>query len=149
MRLTRRTAFVAALALGVSHLSSAPSLAQSSDEAAVTQAVEDLRKAMLEADRGRLEALVADGLSYGHSGGTIQTKAQFVDVIVNKETIYKSIALTEPVVTIVGADAIARHTLVVESESGGKTTTNRIGVLQVWVKRDDRWKLLARQAFKL
>jgi len=31
-------------------------------------------------------------ISDGHSSGTIQTKAQFVDVIVNKETIYKSIA---------------------------------------------------------
>jgi hypothetical protein len=149
MRLTRRTAFVAALALGVWHLSSAPSVAQSGDEAVVMQAVEDLRKAILQADRSRLEALVADELSYGHACGNIQTKAQFVDVIVNKETIYKSIALTEPVVVIVGADAIARHTLVVESESAGKTTTTRIGILQVWVKRDDHWKLLARQAFKL
>lgn len=149
MRLTRRTAFAAALALGASHPSIAPSLAQSGDEAAVTQAVEDLRKAMLEADRGRLEALVADELSYGHSSGTIQNKAQFVDVIVNKETAYKSMTLTEPVVTVVGADAIARHTLVVESESAGKTATTKIGVLQVWMKRGDRWKLLARQAFKL
>jgi hypothetical protein len=149
MRLTRRTAVVAALAIGGSHLPSIPSLAQSSDEAAVGQAIEDLRKAMLDADRARLEAAVADEISYGHSGGTIQNKTQFVDVIVNKETIYKSIALSDPVVNIVGADAIARHTLVVESETGGKVTTTKIGVLQVWVKRGDRWKLLARQAFKL
>jgi hypothetical protein len=64
--------------------------AQSDDEAAVLQVVEALRNAMLDADRARLEELVADQLSYGHSSGTIQTKAQFVDVIVNKETIYKS-----------------------------------------------------------
>jgi hypothetical protein len=148
MRLTRRTAVVAALALGASPLSTVPSLAQSGDESAVMQGVEDLRKAMLDADRGRLEALVADELSYGHSSGTIQNKAQFVDAIVNKETLYKSITLTEPVVTIVGADAIARHTLVVESETAGKGATTKIGVLQVWVKRGAHWKLLARQAFK-
>ena len=149
MRLTRRTTLVAALALGGSYLTSVPSYADSTDEAAVMKAVEELRTAMLEAGRGRLEALVADELSYGHSSGTIQTKAQFVDVIINKETVYKSITLTEPVVSVVGADAIARHTLVVESESAGKAATTKIGVLQVWVKRDGRWKLLARQAFKL
>jgi hypothetical protein len=43
--------------------------AQSDDEAAVLQAVEALRNAMLDADRARLEELVADQLSCGHSSG--------------------------------------------------------------------------------
>jgi ketosteroid isomerase-like protein len=122
--------------------------AQSDDEAAVLQAIEALRNAMLDADRARLEELVADQLSCGHSSGTIQTKAQFVDVIVNKETIYKSIALSEPMTVVAGDDAIVRHVMAVESETGGKSATTKIGVLQGWVKQGGRWKLLARQAFK-
>ena len=39
------------------------------DVAAVNQAVEALRKAMVDADKASLEGLVADQLSYGHSGG--------------------------------------------------------------------------------
>ena len=39
-------------------------LAKSDDEAAVNAAVEALTKAMLQADRGALERLVADQLSY-------------------------------------------------------------------------------------
>lgn len=150
MSFTRRHVGLAgALALGSSSLLPSFRLfAQSGDEAAVLQAVEALRTAMLNADRARLEELVADQLSYGHSGGTMQNKAQFVDVIANKETIYRSITLTEPTTVIAGNNAIVRHVMAVESESGGKAAAAKVGVLQVWVKHDGRWKLLARQAFK-
>jgi ketosteroid isomerase-like protein len=151
MTFTRRlVAFGGALALGTSNwLCSSRVSAQSDDEAVVLQAVAALNKAMLDADRSRLEDLVADQLSYGHSGGMIQTKPQFVDVIVNKETIYKSMTLTEPLTVMAGNNAIVRHVASVEYESGGKAATAKIGVLQVWVRQDARWRLLARQAFKL
>ena len=111
-------------------------------------AVEALNRAMLAADRAQLEALVADQLSYGHSSGTIQTKTQFVDVIANKQTIYKSIVLAEPMTVLAGNDAIVRHVAAVEAEVDGKSVVAKIGVLQIWVRHDGRWKLLARQAFK-
>ncbi len=151
MRFTRRhLAFTGALALGTSSvLLSPPSFAESPDEAAVAQAVEALRKAMLDADRARLEDLVADQLSYGHSAGRIESKAQFIDVVVSKKTIYKSITLSDPTIAIAGNDAIARHVFAAETESDGKPGTARVGVLQVWQKQGDRWKLLARQAFRI
>jgi ketosteroid isomerase-like protein len=122
--------------------------AESADESAVRQALADLTKAMLAADKAKLEALVADQLSYGHSSGTIQDKAVFVDVIASKKTVYKSIDLTDIKVNVVGNDAIVRHTWDSVSESAGKSNTAHIGVLQVWAKQDGKWKLLARQAFK-
>src|SRR5437660_6432730 len=74
MRITRRHfAFAGAIVLGASLLPSHGSVAQSSDEAAVNEAVEALRKAMLDADRARLEELTSDQLSYGHSSGTLET----------------------------------------------------------------------------
>ena len=83
MRVTRRfVTFAATLGLAAPSLLQVSRLsAQSSEEAAVLQAVDALTKAMLDADRARLEELVADQLSYGHSSGVIQTKAQFVDAI--------------------------------------------------------------------
>ena len=109
MKVTRRfVTFAATLALAAPSLLQASRLsAQSNEEAAVLQAVEALTKAMLDADRGRLEELVADQLSYGHSSGVIQTKAQFVDVIINKQTIYKSIVLSEPS-TVIASPALTR-----------------------------------------
>ena len=119
------------------------------DEAAVNQAIEDLRKAMIDADKARLEDLVADQLSYGHSGGVIESKEQFITVIVSKKTIYKSIALSEPSVAVVGNNAIVRHIFSAVTESDGKAASARVGALQVWQKQGTGWKLLARQAFRL
>jgi ketosteroid isomerase-like protein len=149
MKLSRRRAALAGLAALTGVLLSRASNAQGSDEAAVNQAIDDLRKAMLAADQAGLEALVADQLSYGHSGGVIEPKGQFINVIVNKKTIYKSITLSEPSVTVVGNNAIARHIFSAETEADGKPGSARVGVLQVWTKQDGRWKLLARQAFRL
>ena len=146
MRITRRhLAAAGALALAalptISH-------AESADEAAVRKAIDDLSKAMLAADKAKLEALVADQLSYGHSAGRLETKKEFVDVIAGKKTIYKSITLNEPTVSVVGNNAIARHTFVVETETDGKPSQAKVGVMQVWVKDGGNWKLLARQAFR-
>ena len=51
-----------------------PSLAQSSDEASVNQAVEELNQAMLKADKAKLEELLSDKLSYGHSAGRMKAR---------------------------------------------------------------------------
>jgi ketosteroid isomerase-like protein len=123
--------------------------AQSSDEAAVAQAVEAYRKAMLAADRSQLEAICADQLSYGHSAGRIETKAQFIDGAVSGRSTWKFITLTDHSNQIVGNNAIVRHIFTGENESAGKTNAIKIGILMVWQKQDGRWKLLARQAYKI
>jgi ketosteroid isomerase-like protein len=124
-------------------------LAQSDDEAAVNAAVEALTKAMLQADRGALERLVAGQLSYGHSSGLVETKAQFVDVVANRKTVYKAITLSEPSTVMAGDNAIVRHIFSNTTETGGKTASISVGILQVWQKQAGNWKLLARQAFRL
>jgi ketosteroid isomerase-like protein len=151
MRVTRRhLAAAGALALAAIPTMVTPAHAGAAeDEAAVKKAVDDLTKAMLAADKAALETLVSDKLSYGHSGGKIESKAEFIAVIADKKTVYKSITLSEPSVTVAGDNAIARHTFATEYESDGKPGTARIGVLQVWVKEGGSWKLLARQAFRL
>ena len=85
MQLTRRhVALAGAIAFATVNLLSFRAAAQGGEEAAVNAAIEALTKAMVGADKAQLEELVADQLSYGHSGGVIETKAQFVDVIVSK-----------------------------------------------------------------
>ena len=151
MHVTRRNLAVAGvLALGTSSLlHSTAVVAESSDEAAVTQAVEALRKALLEADKARLQQLGADQLSYGHSDGRVQTKAEFIDGVMTRKAIVKSLAFPELTVAVVGNAAIARHIYLSDSETDGKPVNTRIGALQVWQKQDGTWKLLARQGYKL
>jgi hypothetical protein len=104
----RHLATAAFVASGVSVLavsSVAPARAEGADAAAVAQAVAALTKAMLAADKARLEALTADQLSYGHSSGKVEDKATFVGVVASKKTVYKSIELSRQTVVVAGNDA--------------------------------------------
>ena len=146
----RRLAIATVLSVGASALASTPAFSESGEAAAVAEAVSALTKAMLAGDKAKLEALVADQLSYGHSGGVVQDKKEFVDVIASKKTIYKSIELSNQTIAIAGSDAIVRHAWEGQSGTGdGKWNVSKIGVLQVWQKQGGSWKLLARQAFKV
>lgn len=139
--------FVLALAL----LFSSPVMsAQSSDEAAVAQAVEGFRKAVIAKDRKQLEALIADQLIYGHSDGRTETKAQHIDDVTSPRAVWKSIDLTNQTVQVTGDTAIVRHIYTGESErAGGKIQSTKIGLVMVWQKQDGRWRLLARQAYRV
>ena len=128
---------------------SAPSLAESAEDASVGQAVGALRKALLTGDKGQLEKLSAGQLSYGHSSGKVQTKAEFIDGVMTRKAIVKSLSFPELNIAVVGNAAVVRHLYEAESETDGKPANVRIGALQVWQKQDGNWKLLARQGFKL
>lgn len=123
--------------------------AQSKDEAAVAGAVEALKKAMIDADKAALESLAADDLSYGHSAGKIEDKAEFVRAIVSNESDFVTINLSEQTIKIVGNAAIVRHKLAATTNNNGKPGTANLAVLLVWQKQKGSWKLLARQAVKI
>jgi ketosteroid isomerase-like protein len=122
MHVTRRDLTVAgALALGVPSLFfSSPALAETGDEAAVKQNVEALREALLKADKAQLERLGADQLSYGHSDGRVQNKAEFIDGVMTRKATVKSINFPDLKIAVAGDAAIARHLYESESETDGK-----------------------------
>jgi ketosteroid isomerase-like protein len=126
-----------------------PIPAQSGDEAAVAQAVESFRKAQLAKDRSQFETLCADQMSYGHSSGRIETKTQFIDDATGPKSVWNFINLSNQTIQIVGNNAIVRNLFTGENVSEGKTNEIKIGILMVWQKQDGRWKLLARQAYKV
>lgn len=128
-----------------------PSLAysQNTAEKEVAAAVESLRKAMVDADKPSLEHLTAKELSYGHSGGKVEDKATFVDVIVSGKSDFVSIDLTNQTIVLVGSNAIVRHTLSAVTNDGGKPGTVKLSVLLVWQKQSKNWVLIARQAVKI
>jgi ketosteroid isomerase-like protein len=151
MQITRRGLSVAgALALGVpSVLFGSPAFAEAGDEAAVKQNVEALREALLKADKAQLERLTADQLSYGHSDGRVQNKAEFINGVMTRKATVKSLTFPDLKIEVAGDAAVARHLYESESELDGKTTNTKIGTLEVWQKQGGDWKLLARQAYKL
>jgi ketosteroid isomerase-like protein len=151
MNVSRRDfAIASALAFGASGLLlSGSAEAQAADEAAVAQAIEALRQGVLQQDKAKLDQVCASQISYGHSDGRSETKEQFINGVMNRKPVQKSLTFPEMKVFVVGNNAVARHIYLGESELDGKQSTTRIGGLQVWQKQDGGWKLLARQGFKL
>ena len=129
-------------------IAAAPAQAQSNDSQAVTAAAEKLRVAMVDPDQATLSGLVADSLSYGHSGGRIDTKASFIGDLLDKKSDFVSINITEQSVNVSGDVAVIRHTLAGETLDSGKSGNVLLKVLQVWQKQGGHWKLIARQAVK-
>lgn len=151
MSLNRRTlALASASAFVASTLMRAvPAVAEGPDEAAVGKQVEALRVAMLKADKAAFEQLCAAELSYGHSGGRIETKAEFIAGSTSGKSTWNTIDFNDRTVRVAGPTAVARFMLVGQTLSEGKTTDIKIGVLTVWAKQGADWKLLARQAFRV
>lgn len=123
--------------------------AQSVQETAVTNAVEQLRKAMVDADSAMLDKLASAKLSYGHSGGHIDDKAEFIQKIVSGKSDFVKLELPEQTVSISKNTAIVRHKFNATTNDNGKPGEVHLSVLQVWQKQHGHWVLLARQAVKI
>ena len=119
------------------------------DEASLKDAIEALRKAILAADKAKLDALTAAELSYGHSSAVVQDKPTFIDGVVNRKATVKSLDFPDLKIGINGTTGWTRHRYVSDSEQDGKPNHVDIGVLGVWQKQGNDWKLFARQGYKL
>lgn len=147
--ITSRRHFSQAIAAGVALLAITPLAAQSSDEAAVAAGVEELHNAIIAADAAKLGAVSAETLTYGHSAGRLENKAQFIDQLVSKRSVYRSIDVHDQKIIVSGNVATVRHNLAVVTVSNGKDVPSKLGVLLVWQKQPDRWRLIARQSIAL
>lgn len=117
-------------------------------EKSVAAAVENLRSAMISGDRTQLDAIASDKLSYGHSGGNVQNKAEFVEAIASGKSDFVSIDLTGQTITVDGDVALVRHVLSAKTNDDQQPGQVKLAVLLVWKLEKGNWKLLARQAVK-
>ena len=109
MNLTRRDlASAGVFALSATTLIM-PAMAATDDEEAVKQAVEALRKAIVAQDKATLETLAAEQLSYSHSDAHLEDKTKFINAIMTRKAVFKSLEFPELTVAIVGNNAIVRH----------------------------------------
>lgn len=131
-------------------LLSSTCLAQSTDIKAVTDAVENMRLAMLSGEKSSLEKVGLPSLSYGHSSGRVENNDEFVNAIVTGKSRFQTLNLSDQTVQVDGDVAIVRHILEAKTNDSGKPGDVKIGVMLV-MKKDNagEWKLLARQAYKL
>ena len=122
---------------------------QTKQEKEVAAAIEIFKKGIVDADKDLLNTITAEELVYGHSSGKVQNKAEFIAEIVSKLPAYLSVDMTDQAIMISGNAAIVRHIYSAETMNNGTLGRVKIGNMLIWQKQHGKWKLLARQAYKL
>ena len=121
---------------------------QSKQEKQVAEAVDALKKAMIDPDSTTLANLTFAELSYGHSGGKVEDRQDFVQTLVSGKSDFVSIDLTDQTIKVVGNTAIVHHTLSAQTNDGGNPGTVKLTVMYTWQKQKGKWKMLVRQAVR-
>jgi len=115
-----------------------------SEDVAAVLAAEDRRyQAMIDTDLAALDRMLDDRLSYAHSSGARDTKAEYLEKV--RSGYYDYLTAVHPVerVEVVGDTAmvVGRMTSDLTVQGVRKTIDNL--ALAVWVRADGGWRLLA------
>jgi ketosteroid isomerase-like protein len=135
-------------ALGLSLLMAAPALAAGSADKDVLAAMDGWKQAMIKKDRAGLEKVFHPDLTYGHSSGTIETKAQAIQHVVGATASYVAINFADTKVQVHGNTALVIGKVDYQERAKDKDTTVNLVVLSVWTKTPAGWQMIARQATK-
>jgi len=106
---------------------------------------------MISADGTRLDQLASGELTYGHSGGQMQNKKEFISSFTSGESVFINIEISDQTIRIIGNTAIVRHILSAATNDKGKGPGSvKISILLVWIKNEEQeWQLVARQAVRV
>ncbi len=119
-------------------------VAAANNKRSLEQASEALRIAMLEGDRERLDAVLHDRLTYMHSSGRSQTKADLLEQMAGQH-FFASLDYTDQIIDVVDNTGVVIVTVdQVKNLTEGKTRGSRIKVMYSWVHSAGKWQLLGR-----
>jgi hypothetical protein len=121
-----------------------------SDEEKLKAAVREFHQALVQKNTVSINQQTDKALSYGHSNGWIQTKADIIKDFERGYISYQSIKEDSITVSMNENMANVRFVADIIATLNGTTTVNNyhLKVLEVWVKKSKRWVLFARQAVK-
>jgi uncharacterized protein (TIGR02246 family) len=115
-------------------------------EQAVRAAETQRFEALVKQDLAALKRLMADDLTYTHSSGVRQTKAEYLQDIASGKLVYKATEASDQHVQVIGNAAIITGAAKVLVNTGGADRAIELLYTDVYVKRDSRWQLLAWQS---
>jgi hypothetical protein len=105
--------------------------------------------AMVARDIPTLEALLADDLSYTHSGGMTDTKASFLRHLIEKGSRYRYLGIAfsgTEVLPLNAATAVVRGRAEIRLE---EVAPYLVLFLDVWAHRNGQWQMVAWQATRV
>ncbi len=119
------------------------------DEAAVRKAESDRFAAMLKADVGTLDKLLAPDLTYTHGDSRVIDKAQFLSDFKTGAFKYVTIEPNDIKVRIFGDTAVVTGGAGMHVVSNGADANIKIRYTDVHVKRNGTWQMVAWEATRV
>ena len=114
----------------------------------LTSTLKEFHQCLVKKNTVSINQQTDKALSYGHSNGWVETKAEMIK---NLETGFISYqGFKEDSISIAMNSNIANVRFIADitATMNGSTNTYHLKVLEVWVKKGKRWVLFARQAVK-
>lgn len=129
------------------------SCAQDKDEVTILANTRSLHNTVFGTkDSAEINRLFGKEVTYGHSGGKIETREEALHNIVHNKAEYKNLAMVNGIqLQKNGNTAVTRHIMTcdVVNADGTPGTPLKLMIVLVWVKEKGDWKLMCRQAAKM
>jgi ketosteroid isomerase-like protein len=114
----------------------------------VLAALDGWRLGTIHKDTALLNKVLHKDLTYTHSSGLEQTKADNLKAVAAPRYRIVAIEFSNTTVRIFGDTAIVKTDADVTSASSGSPATSHLILLHVFVKTPEGWQMIARQATK-
>ena len=106
-----------------------------------------LRNALINKDSAALDDVLASDVSYGHTSGLIQTKAQLIHSVMSKDQDYQNIVPSDMNIRMYDNTGVVTMKSTVIMNYQGKPLNMDMYVTLVWIKKN-KWQIVARQSVK-
>lgn len=115
----------------------------------IMTSMSSLKNALLAKDSSALEKLLSNEVQYGHSNGMIETKKALIHSITSNLQDYKNIEPFDITLNVYSNTAVARTKLKINMLFNNKPLKLNLSVLMIWLKKENKWQLIERQAVEL
>lgn len=122
--------------------------AQQSNEQKLILAMQEFHQALVNKNTVSINQQTDKAMSYGHSNGWVETKAEMMKNLETGFISYSSYKEDSIVVNMNGNMANVRFIADIGATLNGTAAVYHLKVLEVWVKKGKRWLLFGRQAVK-
>lgn len=104
---------------------------------------------MVQKDIKSLSEILAEDLVYVHSNGMQENKAQLLETLDKGKTLYQSMQAQDIKARVMGEVVIINGTAAIRAWTGGKINDLQVRYIDVYAKRDGRWKLISWQSTRI
>jgi hypothetical protein len=100
-------------------------------------------------DFATLQELMAEDLTYTHTSARMETRQEFMDNIRNERLVFKGIEPSGIHIRVYGETGILTGMAVITLRGRERDTVFSVRFLDVWVRRDGRWREVAWQTTRV